>query len=106
MNVAFLFQEPLENSSKVRITGWGKKKENLPEKLSSVRKYNVICVWFTGQDSFVRTLYLTLFALDRGGQACEHEFRQVQANKLHTESYYVRSSITFVGKGEDKDLVC
>lgn len=44
MNVAFLFQEPLENSSKVRIRGWGKKKENLPEKLSSVRKLNVICV--------------------------------------------------------------
>ena len=44
MNVAFLFQEPLENSSKVRIRVWGKKKENLPEKLSSVRKFNVICV--------------------------------------------------------------
>lgn len=33
-------------------------------------------------------------------------FRQVQVNKLHDESYYAGVSITFIGKTEDKELVC
>lgn len=40
------------------------------------------------------------------GPLVNDEFRQVQVNKLHEDSYYVGVSITFIGKGEDKELVC
>lgn len=43
INVAYLFQASFENSYKVRISGGKGEKENLPEKLSSVRKLDTIC---------------------------------------------------------------